>query len=135
MPFVTSVDPAQGLTRVWFDGTVTGRDIITATDALIAAPHYDSAFDQLWVLRDVVSLSISPEEMSALIAHDREMVEGGAMGRVCVAIVVSGEARELVILLYRHHMLATGQDIRLFAREEEAEAWLRQPVSTWHSPG
>lgn len=126
MPFRTSIDPEQGITRVWFDGVVTGRDIIAATGALVAEPGYDERFDQLWVLTDVASLVIAPEELKAMVAHDMRLVEAGVMGQVRVAIVVTGELRAIAIRLYQRQMQGAGQDVRLFDTEAEAEAWLRR---------
>lgn len=126
MPYSISIDTDRGVTRVSFDGAVTGSDILRATRELIASPEYESEFDQLWVLTDVSTLAFEPDEMKALVAHDREMVEAGAMGHVRVGIVVRGQLREVAIRLYEHQMSTSGQSIRLFAREDAAETWLRE---------
>lgn len=125
MPFTIAIDREHGLARVRFEGTTTGRDIIAATDALVAHPDYDASFDQLWVLTDVSQLIVEPDEMKALVANDQALVESGAMGRVRVGIVVIGELRQLFIHLYEYQMRASGQEIRLFDTEGAAMAWLR----------
>lgn len=125
MPYTITIDREDGITRVWFEGTTTGRDIIAATDDLVAHSGYDDTFDQFWSLADVTELLIDSEEMVDLVANDQALVESGQMGRVRVAIVVAGELRKLAIHLYEYQMRASGQEIRLFDTEGEAEAWLR----------
>lgn len=125
MSFVIAIDREHQLTRVRFEGTTTGRDIIAATDALVAHPDYDASFDQMWTLATVSQLVVDPEEMEALVMSDRAHVESGTMGRVRVGIVVVGELRRLFIHLYEYQMRSSGQEIRLFSTEAEAMAWLR----------
>lgn len=124
VPHFIAIDAGEALTRVWFEGRVTGREIIEATDELVARPDFDAGYDQFWSLEAVGTLDISPEEMSALITHDRELVETGGMGRVRVAIVITTELREFAIQLYRYQMRSSGQNVQLFWTEEDAEAWL-----------
>jgi len=126
VPFSISIDADRGIARVSFDGVVTGSEILRATDELIASPEYESEFDQLWVLTDVTTLSFDLQEMKALVEHDRQLIESGAMGYVRVGIVVSGEVRAVVIRLYEYHMSTSGQSIRLFTRRDAAEAWLQE---------
>lgn len=125
MPFTIAIDREGRTTRVWFEGTTTGRDIIAATNELVAHPDFDDALDQFWSLADVTELLIDSEEMVDLVANDRALVEAGVMGQVRVAIVVAGELRKLAIHLYEYQMRSSGQQIRLFDTEAEAEAWLR----------
>jgi hypothetical protein len=125
MPYDIAIRQDDGFTQVTFHGTTTGRDIIAATDELLARPDYDAGLDQLWDLNDVTKLLVGPEEMGELVERDRAHVASGAMGEVHVAIVVAGELRKLVIHLYEYQMRASGQHIRLFDEAAEAEAWLR----------
>lgn len=125
MPYDIAIRHDDGFTHVAFHGTATGRDIIEATDVLLARPDYDPGLDQLWDLNEVTELLIGPEEMVELVERDRAHVASGSMGEVCVAIVVAGELRKLAIHLYEYQMRASGQRIRLFDTEEEAVAWLK----------
>lgn len=129
MPFSMSIDADQGITRVWFDGAVTGRTIIAATNELVAQPVFREDMDQLWVFLEVTSLDISPEDMEAMVAHDSGLVEEGVMGQVKVAIVVTDTLRHIAARLYQKQMEPSGQDVRLFTRESAAEAWLRADQS------
>lgn len=126
MPFSLSIDAEHSITRVWFDGAVTGRTIIEATNELVAQPAFREDMDQLWVFLAVTSLDISPEDMEAMVAHDTGLVEEGVMGQVKVAIVVTDTLRHVAARLYQMHMEPSGQKVRLFARESAAEAWLRE---------
>lgn len=125
MPYDIAIRHDDGFTHVAFHGTTTGREIIEATDALLARPDYDAGLDQLWDLNEVTELLIGPEEMVELVERDRAHVAVGTMGEVCVAIVVAGELRKLAIHLYEYQMRASGQSIRLFDSEEEAVEWLK----------
>jgi hypothetical protein len=124
MPFEVTLDGTRRRTCVRFHGFVTGSDILVATDELVAHPAYDASFDQLWSLADALSVVISLEEMEALVAHDQTFVESGVMGAVRVGIVVTNALHEAAIRFYQHEMRSSGQEVRLFASEREAAAWL-----------
>ena len=128
MPFSVSIDPERSVTRVRFSGSTTGRDIIAATDALVAHPLYDATFDQLWMLTEVSLLDLPPEDMAALVEHDANLVASGIMGRVRVGIVVDEEVRQLAIRFYEYQMRFSGQQVRLFETEATAETWLQEPL-------
>ena len=127
MPFRISIDTDQGITRVWFDGAIKGRDIIAATNALISQPDFREDMDQLWVMTGITLLDITPDDMEAMVAHDSALVHDGVMGRVKVAIVVTDHLRQVAARLYQVQMQPSGQEVRLFSRESTAEAWLQAP--------
>jgi hypothetical protein len=121
-----SIDVDHGITRVWFEGAVTGQTIIDATAEVMAEPAYSDDMDQLWVFLEVTMLDITLEEMQALVAHDMDLVERRGLGPIKVAIVITDMLRYGTIRLYQILMKPSGLDVLIFAQESVAEAWLRE---------
>jgi hypothetical protein len=125
MPYTLDID--DEIARVRLHGATTGHDLAVATDELVAHASYDASLPQLWSLAGVSGLDISLHELDELISHDRALVASDAMGHVRVGIVVRNPLYEAAIRFYAYRMRSSGQEVRLFESERDAEAWLRAP--------
>ncbi|MDE3215717.1 MAG: hypothetical protein KGO03_04915 [Gemmatimonadota bacterium] len=105
------------LVKAW--GTVTGRELLDATDALHAMPAFRSAARELGDYRDVETVDLDSASVQKLAARS---VFAGSVPRAVVVATDVGFGMARMYQMLREG--PTGDALRVFRDMDEAIAWI-----------
>lgn len=124
MPYELKVSPEHRVGVVRFSGAIDGGTMLRALDALYDGETWVPCFNEVWDYRPVSQLAIDPGEAAQILRRMDELADRLGEGQTAVIAPRAVEAHFAYMLFVRS--TCTLRERRIFARLEDALAWLMQ---------
>ena len=126
MPYAVSVDPASRRAIIRVSGTLTGPEIVDACRELFTHRDWRAGFATLWDTNALRGLVLLPEDVTTFSIAAAELTPRRGDGRSAI-VTVDPSVHINALLLSLKSKGPHDREFRVFARVEDAEAWLTEP--------
>ena len=116
-----------GLSLLYFAGVghCSGEEYREANLQAASDPARQPGMHTVIDMQAVTALNVGPDQLQAIIASDRHLVQEGVYGDVFrTAILIRGEVDELIGVLYNTFVREENLGVRLFTELGTALDWL-----------
>ena len=108
------IAPDDAVAMILFEGEVDSDTVSTALAGLVAEEAFHPSFDVIWDCRQIKSLALTPEELSALVTLRASSIEGAQIS------IVRRELDEIVATLINKLLSDRGASTGIVRSLEEA---------------